>query len=102
MAISLVMLALEAGLAAVLILVMRREGFPVAWQATGPAIALCLALAFASIAKSWLLRRQLHEPVGGWRSMTALQSPSRSDRSPTGSSPRSSASPWHWAFRGAR
>ena len=67
MAISLVMLALEAGLAAALILVMRQEGFPVAWQATGPAIALCIALAFASIAKSWLLRRQLHEPVGGWR-----------------------------------
>jgi hypothetical protein len=67
MAISIVMLALEAGLAAALILIMRKEGFPPSWQATGPAIALCIALAFASITKSWLLKRQLKEPVSGWR-----------------------------------
>ena len=67
MAISLAMLAMEAGLAAALILIMRREHFPQPWQATGPAIALCVALAFASIAKSWLLKRQLHAPVSGWR-----------------------------------
>jgi len=67
MAISLVMLAMEAGLAAALILAMRDEGLPPLYQATGPAIALCIALAFASIAKSWLLRRQLGAPVSGWR-----------------------------------
>jgi len=67
MAISLAMLALEAGLAAALILIMRKEGFPPAWQATGPAMALCVALAFASITKSWLLKRQLGAPVSGWR-----------------------------------
>jgi O-antigen/teichoic acid export membrane protein len=67
MAISMAMLALEAGLAAALILIMRKEGFPPAWQATGPAIALCVALAFASITKSWLLKRQLGAPVSGWR-----------------------------------
>lgn len=67
MAISLAMLALEAGLAAALILFMRKEGLPPSWQATGPAIALCVALAFASITKSWLLKRQLEEPVSGWR-----------------------------------
>ena len=67
MVISLVMLALEAGLAAALILVMRGEGLPLAYQATGPAIALCVALGFASIAKSWLLKRKLGEPVSGWR-----------------------------------
>ncbi len=67
MAISLVMLALEAGLAAALILIMKGEAFPPAFQATGPAIALCVALGFASIAKSWLLKRQLGEPVSGWR-----------------------------------
>src|SRR5262249_18335717 len=67
MAISLVMLAMEAGLAAALILIMRKEGFPPAWQATGPAIALCVSLAFASIAKSWLLKRQLKDSVSGWR-----------------------------------
>jgi O-antigen/teichoic acid export membrane protein len=67
MIISLAMLALEAGLAAGLILLMRREGLPLAFQATGPAIGLCVALGFASLAKSWLLRRNLGEPVSGWR-----------------------------------
>ncbi|HEX6742006.1 MAG TPA: oligosaccharide flippase family protein [Sphingomicrobium sp.] len=67
MGISLVMLAIEAGLAAALILIMRDEGLPQAWQATGPAIALCVALAFASLTKSWLLKKQLKAPVGGWR-----------------------------------
>jgi len=67
MLISLVMLAMEAGLAVALILIMRDQGLPQAFQATGPAIALCVALAFASITKSWLLKRQLKEPVSGWR-----------------------------------
>jgi O-antigen/teichoic acid export membrane protein len=67
MIISLVMLALEAALAVVLILIMRGEGLPPAWQATGPAIALCIALGFASLTKSWLLARKLGEPVSGWR-----------------------------------
>ncbi|MEO8175873.1 MAG: lipopolysaccharide biosynthesis protein [Sphingomicrobium sp.] len=67
MAISLVMLALEAVLSAGLIIVMRDARWPLAWQATGPAIALCLALAFASIAKSRLLARTLAAPVSGWR-----------------------------------
>jgi O-antigen/teichoic acid export membrane protein len=67
MIISLIMLALEAGLAAGLILAMRDENLPQAFQATGPAIGLCVALAFASISKSWLLSRTLGEPVSGWR-----------------------------------
>ncbi|WP_341631386.1 lipopolysaccharide biosynthesis protein [Sphingomonas agri] len=67
MIISIIMLAIEAGLAAALILIMRREGLEPAFQATGPAIALCIALGFASIAKSLLLRRQLDAPVSGWR-----------------------------------
>jgi O-antigen/teichoic acid export membrane protein len=67
MVISLVMLALEAGLAAALILIMREQGLPGAFQATGPAIGLCVALGFASIAKSWLLKKKLQAPVSGWR-----------------------------------
>ena len=67
MMISLVMLALEAGLAAGLILAMKAEGLPQAFQATGPAIGLCVALGFASITKSWLLRKKLDAPVSGWR-----------------------------------
>ena len=67
MVISLIMLALEAGLAAALILIMRDEGLPLAFQATGPAMGLCIALGFASITKSWLLKKELGERVSGWR-----------------------------------
>lgn len=67
MIISIAMLVLEAALAAALILIMRDEGLPQAYQATGPAIALCVALGFASIAKSRLLSRKLQAPVSGWR-----------------------------------
>lgn len=67
MVISLIMLALEAGLAAALILIMKNEGLPQAYQATGPAIGLCIALAFASITKSRLLASELGERVSGWR-----------------------------------
>ncbi len=67
MVISLVMIALEAGLAIGLILAMRALGWPLMWQATGPAIALSLALAFAAVVKSRLLARILGAPVSGWR-----------------------------------
>jgi O-antigen/teichoic acid export membrane protein len=73
MIISIIMLAIEAGLAVVLILALRDLPLDLtpderlAWQATGPAIALCVALAFASIAKSRLLSRELAAPVSGWR-----------------------------------
>ena len=67
MMLSIIMLLLEAGLAAALILAMKDEGLPQAFQATGPAIGLCVALAFASVTKSRLLKRQLGERVSGWR-----------------------------------
>jgi O-antigen/teichoic acid export membrane protein len=67
MVISLVMLALEAGLAAALILIMREQGLPGAFQATGPAIGQCVALGFASIAKSRRVKTKLQAPVSGWR-----------------------------------
>ena len=67
MLISIIMLIAEAGLAAAFILIMKGEGLPQTYQATGPAIALCVALGFASITKSWLLKRELGAPVSGWR-----------------------------------
>ena len=67
MVISLVMLALEAGLAAALILIMRGEGLPLAYQATGPAIALCVALGFRLHHQVVAAKRKLGEPVSGWR-----------------------------------
>jgi O-antigen/teichoic acid export membrane protein len=67
MLISLAMLALEAGLAIVAILIMQRLELPVMWQATGPAIGLMLALGFAAVAKSRLLCSILGARVNGWR-----------------------------------
>jgi hypothetical protein len=67
MVISLTMLSLEAALAAALILVMQDQGLPASYQATGPAIALCIALAFASVTKARLLHKELGAPVSGWR-----------------------------------
>ena len=67
MVISLTMIAIEAALAALLIVGMRKLGWPLMWQATGPAIALALALAFAAVVKSRLLARILGAKVSGWR-----------------------------------
>ena len=67
MMISVAMIILEAGLAAGLILLMRRWDWPLMWQATGPAVALALSLGFASIAKSNLLASILKHKVSGWR-----------------------------------
>ena len=53
--------------AAALILAMKKEGLPLAFQATGPAIGLCIALVFAWVSKAHLLVRELHAPVSGWR-----------------------------------
>jgi O-antigen/teichoic acid export membrane protein len=67
MLISLAMLALEAGLAVVMIVGMREFDLPLMYQATGPAIGLMLALGFAAVAKSRLLRHILGARVNGWR-----------------------------------
>ena len=64
---SLCMIGLEAGLAVVLILGMRKLELPLMWQATGPAIGLMLALGFAAVAKSRLLCGILGARVNGWR-----------------------------------
>jgi O-antigen/teichoic acid export membrane protein len=67
MLISLAMLALEAALAILAIVIMQRLELPVMWQATGPAIGLMLALGFAAVAKSRLLCSILGARVNGWR-----------------------------------
>ena len=56
-----------AALAIALILGMREFDLPVMFQATGPAIALLLALGFAAVAKSRLLCSILGARVNGWR-----------------------------------
>ena len=67
MLLSLAMLALQAALTVALILVMRRLAWPPMWQATAPAAALTLALAFAAVTKARLASRLLGAPVSAWR-----------------------------------
>lgn len=67
MFISFTMIIVQVLMSIGLILLMRRLDLPTMWQATGPAIALLLALGFAAVTKSWLLHRVLGAPVSGWR-----------------------------------
>lgn len=67
MVISIAMLAIEAALCAGLIIAMQDLHWPDAWVATGPAVALTLSLAIASIVKSRLLHQKLGHAVTGWR-----------------------------------
>jgi len=65
--ISSAMIVLQAIMSVVLILIARSMDLPPIYQAGAVAIALMLALGFASIAKAWLLSRILGAPVNGWR-----------------------------------
>ena len=67
MLLSFTMIVVQVVLSVALILAMREMNLPLTWQATGPAIALLLALGFAAVTKSLLLRRILGAPVSGWR-----------------------------------
>ncbi|WP_419964902.1 lipopolysaccharide biosynthesis protein [Sphingopyxis granuli] len=65
--ISLATLALQAALSVTLILVARSMGLAPIHYAAAVALALMLALGFASVAKAWLLARILHAPVNSLR-----------------------------------
>ncbi len=67
MMISLAMIAFQALLTVGLILVMQEQGWSPMAVATGPAMALLLALGFAAVAKSRLLHKLMGAPVAGWR-----------------------------------
>ncbi len=67
MLLSFTMIGLQVVMSVALILGMRELEFPPFWQATGPAIALLLALAFAAVTKSRLLGHLLGGRVSGWR-----------------------------------
>ncbi len=61
------MLAFQIGLSFTLVLAMRRLGWPVVWQAAGPAVALMVSLGLGSVIKMRLLSRLLGARVSGWR-----------------------------------
>lgn len=71
--ISIAMLAFQIGFSLALIWAIREAGFPIEWQAAGPAIALMLSLALTSLLKARLLAGVLDAPVSGirWRLVIA-------------------------------
>ncbi|WP_298019725.1 lipopolysaccharide biosynthesis protein [uncultured Parasphingopyxis sp.] len=65
--ISTFMIVVQAALSVALILLFQHLEWSELYQATGPAIALMLALGMASIMKARLLSRLLAAPVSPWR-----------------------------------
>ena len=65
--ISTAMILIQILLSVGLIFAFRAMELRETAQAAGPAIALCIALGLASIAKARLLSRLLEAPVSGWR-----------------------------------
>jgi O-antigen/teichoic acid export membrane protein len=76
--ISLGMLGFQVTLSFGLILAMRAMGWPVEYQAAGPAVALLISLGLSSIIKATLLSRLLQARVSGfrwplvWAALTAI------------------------------
>jgi len=64
---SMAALTLQVALSFALIFAMRWVGWPDAYQAAGPAVALLLAMGASSLVKSSVLARMLGAPVRGWR-----------------------------------
>ncbi|WP_375397562.1 lipopolysaccharide biosynthesis protein [uncultured Sphingomonas sp.] len=67
LAISAAMLAFQIALSFGLIYAMRGIGWPIAFQAAGPAVALMASLALTSVIKVTLLSRLLRASVSAWR-----------------------------------
>ncbi|MBX9898981.1 MAG: oligosaccharide flippase family protein [Qipengyuania sp.] len=67
LAVSLATIALQAALTVGLIMAFRDAGYPESFQAAGAAVALMIALGFASLIKSRMLARRLGRPLGALR-----------------------------------
>lgn len=67
LAVSLATIGLQGALTVGLILAFRAAGYPETYQAAGAAIALAIALGFASLVKSRMLTRRLGDRVTAFR-----------------------------------
>lgn len=65
--VSIVMLSLQVALSFVFVVILRREGWPPAYQAVGPALALAVSLACGSVIKATMLSRMLGARVSAIR-----------------------------------
>jgi O-antigen/teichoic acid export membrane protein len=64
---SILTIVLQAVLTIGFVFIIRHLGFNELYIAAGASAALMIALGAASIAKAWLLKRILREPVNNWR-----------------------------------
>jgi O-antigen/teichoic acid export membrane protein len=67
LAISIATIVIQAVLTILLIELVVTSDLPSLWRAAAAAGALFLALAFSSVAKALLLRRELQRPINNWR-----------------------------------
>lgn len=67
LAISVITIAIQAGLTVLLINLAEAWSLPPLYKAAAAAAALFVALAFSSVAKALLLRGILHRPINNWR-----------------------------------
>jgi len=67
LAVSLCVLGTQIALSFALIVTMRTLGWPLYYQASGPAVALAVALTIGSLVKALMLRRMLGAPVSNLR-----------------------------------
>ena len=65
--ISIVMLGVQIALSFALVYAIRGAGWPTAYQAAGPAVALMASVAITSVVKSRFLNHLLEHPVSGFR-----------------------------------
>ncbi|WEK47729.1 MAG: lipopolysaccharide biosynthesis protein [Candidatus Andeanibacterium colombiense] len=65
--VSLFTISLQAALTAAIMLAIQRYHKPELWYSAGAASALMLTLGTASLIKSRLLSRILHQPINNWR-----------------------------------
>ncbi|MGC6399994.1 lipopolysaccharide biosynthesis protein [Sphingomonas sp. FW199] len=65
--VSILILSVQVALSFALVAIMRRLGWPEAWQAAGPAVALAVTLMLGSAVKGWLLAQLLKAPVSPLR-----------------------------------
>ncbi|MEN3748567.1 lipopolysaccharide biosynthesis protein [Sphingomonas sp. HF-S3] len=65
--ISTAMLCFQVVMSFVFVIVIREMGYPVVYQAVGPALALALSLLVGSIVKTWLLSRLLKRRMSALR-----------------------------------
>jgi O-antigen/teichoic acid export membrane protein len=64
---SILTILLQGGLTVGFIILVKHLGFNEMFMAAGAAAALMVALGAASLAKAWLLKRLLREPINNWR-----------------------------------